>query len=217
MEELGRVAGPASARGRVLLAHLGSGASLAAVRDGRSIDTTMGFTPTSGLVMGTRCGDLDAGLVRYLMQEGGLTVERFHDLVNRESGLLGVTETSFDLRDLLARQDVDARAAEAVSLFCYRVKTGVGAMAAALGGLDTVVFAGGIGENSPEARRRICEGLDFLGISLGEQRNAESAPIISTEDGPVVVRVIRANEELLIARAAAEFLRLRRSAPTHAS
>ena len=217
MEELARVAGRPAARGRVLLAHLGSGASLAAVRDGRPVDTTMGFTPTSGLMMGTRCGDLDPGLVRFLTQVGGLTIEQFHDLVNRESGLLGISETSADLRDLLSRMDVDVRAAEAVASFCYRVKTGMGAMAAALGGLDTVVFAGGIGENSPEARLRVCEGLEFLGISLDERRNAAMAPIISTDDGQVTVRVIRADEELMIARAAAEFLPLPRSAPARAS
>jgi acetate kinase len=206
MEELARVAGPEAARGRVILAHLGSGASLAAVRDGRCLETTMGPTPTSGLVMGTRCGDLDPGLVRFLMRSGGLTLDQFHDLVNHESGLLGVSETSPDFRDLVARQEVDVRAAEAVALFCYRAKTGLGAMAAALGGLDTLVFAGGIGENSPEARRRICEGMEFLGITLDRRRNEAGAPLISTDDGRVAVRVIRTDEESMIARAAAEFI-----------
>ena len=184
MEELARIAGPGAARGRVILAHLGSGASMAAVRDGRCIDTTMGLTPTSGLVMGTRCGDLDPGLVRFLVRAGGLTIDQFHDLVNHESGLLGVSETSPDLRDLLSRQDSDVRAAEAVELFCYRAKTRLGALAAALGGLDTLVFAGGIGENSPEARRRICDGLEFLGIALDERRNTADAPLISTDGQP---------------------------------
>ncbi len=172
MDELGRVAGPRAASGRVILAHLGSGASLAAVRDGRCIDTTMGPTPTSGLVMGTRSGDLDPGLVRFLTRALGLSIDQFHDLVNHKSGLLGVSETSSDLRDLLSRQDIDVRAAEAVALFCYRVKLGIGAMAAALGGVDTLVFSGGIGENSAEARRRICEGLEFLAIILEERRNS---------------------------------------------
>ena len=140
------------------------------------------------------------------MRARGLTIDQFHDLVNHESGLLGVSETSSDLRDLLSRQDEDVRAAEAVALFCYRAKTWLGALAAALGGLDTVVFAGGIGENSPEARRRICEGLEFLGISLDERRNAANAPLISTEDGRVAVRVIRTDEESMIASAAAEFI-----------
>ena len=206
MEELARVAGPGEARGRVILAHLGSGASLAAVREGRCIETTMGLTPTSGMVMGTRCGDIDPGLVRYLMRAKGLTIDQFHDLVNHESGLLGVSETSPDLRDLLSGQDDDIRAAEAVALFCYRAKTWLGALAAALGGLDTLIFAGGIGENSPEARRRICEGLEFLGIALDESRNAANAPIISTEHGRVAVRVIPTDEESLIARAAAGFI-----------
>ena len=217
MEELARVAGPEAARGRVILAHLGSGASLAAVRDGRCIETTMGLTPTSGLVMGTRCGDIDPGLVRFLMRAEGLTIDQFHDLVNHESGLLGVSETSADLRDLLARQDDDVRAAEAVELFCYRAKTWLGALAAALGGLDTLVFAGGIGENSPEARRRICDGLEFLGIALDERRNAANAPIISTEDGRVAVRVIPTDEESLIARAAAGFIPRSRATPASES
>ena len=130
----------------------------------------------------------------------GLTIDQFHDLVNHESGLLGVSETSPDLRDLLSRQDDDVRAAEAVALFCYRAKTWLGALAAALGGLDTLVFAGGIGENSPEARRRICEGLEFLGIALDERRNAANSPLISTENGQVTVRVIPTDEESLIAR-----------------
>jgi acetate kinase len=206
MEELARVAGPQAARGRIILAHLGSGASLAAVRNGRCVETTMGPTPASGLVMSTRSGDIDPGLVRFLVRSGGLTIDQFHELANHESGLLGVSETSPDLRDVLARQVSDVRAAEAVALFCYRAKTGLGAMAAALGGVDTLVFAGGIGENSPEARRRICEGLEFLGITLDQRRNAAGAPVISTEDGRVAVRVIRTDEESMIARAAAEFI-----------
>jgi acetate kinase len=206
MEELVRVAGAEAARKRIILAHLGAGASLAAVRNGQCIETTMGLTPTSGIVMGTRCGDIDPGLVRFLMRAAGLTLRQFHDLVNHESGLLGVSETSPDLRDLLARQDIDVRAAEAVELFCYRAKTGIGAMAAALGGLDTLVFAGGIGENSAEARHRICEGLQFLGIAIDESRNSAGASLISTEDGRAAVRVIRTDEESMIARAAAEFI-----------
>ena len=148
MEELARVAGPEEARGRVILAHLGAGASLAAVQGGHSIDTTMGFTPASGLVMGTRTGDLDPGLVRFLSRAEGMTADQFDSLVNHESGLLGVSETSSDVRDLLARQNVDVRAAEAIELFCYQAKKWIGAFAAALGGLDTLVFAGGIGENA---------------------------------------------------------------------
>jgi acetate kinase len=206
MEELPRVAGAEAARGRVILAHLGSGASLAAVREGRCVETTMGLTPTAGLVMGTRCGDIDPGLVRFLTRASGLTIDQFHDLVNHESGLLGVSESSADLRDLLARQETDVRAAEAVELFCYRVKMGVGSFAAALGGIDNLVFAGGIGEHSSEARRRICDGLEFLGITLDEHRNAANGPLISTENGRVAVRVIPTDEESVIARAAAAFI-----------
>jgi len=203
MEELARVAGAEEARGRVVLAHLGSGASLAAVREGHSVDTSMGFTPTSGLVMGTRTGDLDPGLVRFLSQTEGMTASRFDSLVSHESGLLGVSETSSDVRDLLMRQSVDVRAAEAIELFCYQAKKWIGAYAAVLGGIDTLVFSGGIGENSPEIRRRICEGLEFLGIIMDDGRNTSSDLLISTAEGAVKVRVIRTDEEVMIARAAA--------------
>jgi acetate kinase len=200
MEELARVAAPSEARGRVVLAHLGSGASLAAVREGRCLDTTMGFTPASGLVMGTRCGDIDPGLFGFLAHAEGMTPERFHRMVNQESGLLGVSETSADLRDLMDRREGDARAAEAIDLFCYRVKTAIGALSAALGGLDVLVFSGGIGENSPEVRRRACEGLGFLGVDLDDGRNASSEPLVSTDVSPTRVRVIRTDEETMIAR-----------------
>ena len=200
MEELARAGGPSEARGRVILAHLGSGASLAAVREGRCLETTMGFTPASGLVMGTRCGDLDPGLVAFLAHVEGMTPERFHRMVNHESGLLGVSETSADLRDLLARRESDVRAAEAVELFCYRVRTGIGALSAVLGGLDSLVFSGGIGENSPEIRRLACEGLEYLGIALDAGRNSAGDPLISTDASRTRVRVIRTDEETMIAR-----------------
>lgn len=200
MEELARTAEPAEARGRVVLAHLGAGASLAAVREGRCLETTMGFTPASGLVMGTRCGDLDPGLIAFLSRVEGMTPDRFHRMVNHESGLLGISETSADLRDLLARCNADVRAAEAIDLFCYRVKTAIGSLSAALGGLDSLVFAGGIGENSPEVRRRACEGLEYLGIALDDGRNAAGGPVISTDVSPARVRVIRTDEEAMIAR-----------------
>jgi acetate kinase len=200
MEELARVAGLEAARGRVILAHLGAGASLAAVSEGRCIDTTMGFTPASGLVMGTRSGDVDPSLVAFLAQAEGMSPEQFHRMVNHESGLLGISDTSADLRDLLARRDADARAAEAIDLFCYRVKSGIGALSAALGGLDSLIFSGGIGENSPEVRRGVCAGLEFLGITLDDARNISNAPVISTDASPVCVRVIRTDEEAMIAR-----------------
>jgi acetate kinase len=200
LEELARIAGPETANGRVILAHLGAGASLAAVRAGKCIDTTMAFTPTAGLVMGTRSGDLDPGLLVYLMRSERLTADQMDDLVNRRSGLLGVSEISPDMRDLLTRQANDTRAAEAVSLFCYQAKKWLGAFAAALGGLDTLVFSGGIGENAPEARARICDGLEFLGIRLEESRNAAGAAVISAEGSSVTVRVMRTDEEAVIVR-----------------
>ena len=200
MEELARLGDPAATTGRVILAHLGNGASLAAVRDGKSIDTSMGFTPTAGLVMSTRSGDLDPGLAPYLARTEQITTSQFYKMVNHESGLLGVSETSSDMRDLLDRETKDVRAAEAVALFCYQAKKWIGSFAAALGGLDTLVFAGGIGENAPVVRARICEGLGFLGIELNEACNAENAGVVSTDASRATVRVIRTDEELMIAR-----------------
>jgi acetate kinase len=189
----------------VILAHLGNGASMAAVRDGKSMDTSMCFTPTAGLVMSTRSGDLDPGLAPYLARTEQMTTSQFYKMVNHESGLLGVSETSSDMRDLLNHEKKDVRAAEAVALFCYQAKKWIGAYAAALGGLDTLVFAGGIGENAPLVRTRICEGLSFLGIELNESRNKETAGIISTDASQVTVRVIRTDEELMIARSVLRF------------
>lgn len=200
VEELARLGDPAATKGRVILAHLGNGASLAAVRDGRSIDTSMGFTPASGLVMSTRAGDLDPGLLSFLSRTESMTPARFDHMVNRDSGLLGVSETSADIRDLIRREAKDVRAAEALALFCYQAKKWIGAYAAALDGLDTLVFAGGIGENSPLIRERICTGLEFLGVKLHRGRNAKNAALISTAAAPVAVRVIRTDEELMIAR-----------------
>lgn len=200
MEELGRVAGPEAAAGRVVLAHLGHGASMAAVRAGRCIDTTMALTPASGLVMGTRSGDLDPGLGAYLFRTEGMSPERFYRMTHAESGLLGVSETSGDVRDLLSAETSDVRAAEALALFCYQAKKWIGALAAVLGGIDTLVFSGGIGENAGPIRARICEGLAFLGISLDQRANLENAAILSSSDSPVTVRMLRTDEELYIAR-----------------
>ncbi len=154
MQELGRVAGPEAARGRIILAHLGNGASMAAVRDGQCLDTTMAFTPAAGLVMSTRSGDLDPGLVAYFSRTEGMSAEQFDEMVNTQSGLLGISETSPDVRDLFKREKEDARAAEALALFCYQAKKWIGALSAVLGGLDTLVFAGGIGSSRPRARPR---------------------------------------------------------------
>lgn len=208
MEELARLGDPAATTGRVILAHLGNGASMAAVRDGKSIDTSMGFTPTSGLPMSTRSGDLDPGLVSYLARTEKMTATQFHQMVNNESGLLGVSEISSDVRDLLAQEAGDVRAAEAVALFCYQAKKWIGSFAAALGGLDTLVFAGGIGENAPLIRERICDGLGLLGIELNRKRNAKNAPLISSDAGRVKVRVICTDEELMIARSVIRVLDL---------
>jgi acetate kinase len=206
MEELARLGDPAATAGRVILAHLGNGASLAAVRDGKSIDTSMGFTPTAGLVMSTRSGDLDPGLAPYLARTERISTEQFYEMVNRRSGLLGVSETSSDMRDLLAQEASDIRAAEAVALFCYQAKKWIGSFAAALGGLDTLVFAGGIGENAPLVRARICDGLGFLGIELDDPRNTGHAAVISTDASRVVVRVIPTDEDLMIARSVRRIL-----------
>ncbi len=199
LQELARIGDAAATRGRVVLAHLGNGASLAAVRDGKCIDTSMGFTPASGLVMSTRAGDLDPGIMSFLALTEAMDAPAYANMVNHESGLLGVSETSSDIRDLLARESADVRAAEAVALFCYQAKKWIGAFAAALGGLDTLVFAGGIGENAAPVRARICEGLQFLGIELHESRNAHGAPVVSSDAGEVAVRVIRTDEESVIA------------------
>ena len=208
MEELARLGDPAATNGRVILAHLGNGASLAAVRDGKSLDTSMGFTPTAGLVMSTRSGDLDPGLAPYLARTEQMTTKQFYEMVNHESGLLGISEISPDMRDLLAREADDVRAAEAVTLFCYQAKKWLGAFAAALGGLDTLVFSAGIGENCPSIRTRICDGLGFLGIELNEPGNAANAAVISTDASPATVRVIRTDEELMIARSVCRLLKL---------
>jgi acetate kinase len=197
LAELLRLGDPAAVRGRVILAHLGSGASLAAVLDGRGIDTSMGFTPAAGLMMGTRSGDLDPGLMSYLTLSESMTAAQFQTMVNHESGLIGISESSADVRDLLEREAADERAREAIDMFCYQAKKWIGAFAAVLSGVDTLVFAGGIGENSAPVRRRICDGLQFLGIEIDDTLNQRHAACIST--GAVTVRVIRTDEESVIA------------------
>jgi acetate kinase len=204
MQELARLGDAAAARGRVILAHLGSGASLAAVLDGHCIDTSMGFTPAAGLVMGTRSGDLDPGLASYLMLTESMNASQFQKMINEESGLIGLSETSADVRDLLERESTDTRARQAIAIFCYQAKKWIGAYTAALGGLDTLVFAGGIGENSAVIRRRICNGLQYLGIELDDALNDQHAARIST--GRVAVRIIRTDEESVIAKLTAQCL-----------
>ncbi|HTR42874.1 MAG TPA: acetate/propionate family kinase [Pseudomonadales bacterium] len=200
IEELRRRAGAKAANGRVVLAHLGNGASITAARGGKSMDTSMSFTPTAGLVMSSRTGDLDPSLAWYLLQVEKVSAKEFHHMVNHESGLLGVSEISSDTRELMAREKKDIRAAEALALFCYQIKKYICAMAGALAGLDTLVFAGGIGENDSILRGRICDGLEFLGIVLDAERNGAGVDVISAKDSRVTVRVIRTDEELIIAK-----------------
>ena len=200
MEELTRIAGPAAAGGAVIVAHLGSGASVAAVKDGISVDTTMGFTPVGGLVMGTRPGDVDPGVWWWLLDNEKLSATAFNQLINHECGLLGVSGTSPDMKDLLDRESSDVRAAEAVQLFCYPVKKTIGAYSAVLGGLDTLVFTGGIGEKSPAIRSRICAGLEYLGIELNQRANADDEIFLSAENARVGVYAIPTDEEWMIAR-----------------
>ena len=208
MEELARLARPEVARGRIVLAHLGNGASLAAVHHRKSVDTSMSFTPTAGVPMSTRTGDLDPGLVWYLARTENMSAKDFNDMVNFQSGLLGISETSSDMRDLLEKETQDVRAAEAVALFCYQVKKWIGSFAAALGGIETLVFSGGIGQNAPAVRARICDGLEFLGIELEEKHNAANAGVISPASSRVVVRVIPTNEEQMIAKTVCQVLGL---------
>jgi len=205
MQEL-RALAIKEAEGRVLIAHLGNGASMAAVRGGIGIDTTMGFTPAGGLVMGTRTGDLDPGVLLYLLAERGMTRTALNELVNQKAGLLGVSATSADMRDLLEKESADAHAAEAVALFCYQAKKYLGALSTILGGLDTLVFTGGIGEHATSVRQRICEGMEFLGIQIDPRRNKADAPVISPEGNSVTVRVMRTDEDLMIARHTSELV-----------
>jgi acetate kinase len=190
----------ADARGRVVIAHLGNGASLAAVRNGRPVDTTMGFTPTGGLMMGTRTGDLDPGVLIHLMRENNYGWKAIDDLVNNNSGLFGMSGISPDMKTLLDLRPGTPQAAEAVELFCYQLQKHIGAMTAVLGGLDTLVFTGGIGEHAADVRSQVCAGLTYLGITIDDDKNRIDAELISTVGSPCTVRVIKTNEDLMIAR-----------------
>lgn len=200
LEELERLDGAAAANGRVILAHLGSGASLTAVHQRRPVDTTMGFTPTGGIPMGTRSGDLDPGVLIYLQRNEKLSVDQLDHLVNHQAGLRGLSDSSADVRDLLAREGQDARAADALAVFCYQIKKTIGAFAAALGGVDTLVFSGGIGEHAAPVRQRVCTRLEHLGLFLDEARNEAGEGVICTQDSPAVIRVISTDEEVVIVR-----------------
>ena len=199
-DELARISGQAPANSRVIIAHLGNGASLAAIKDGHSIDTSMGFTPAGGITMSTRSGDIDPGIAEYLMQREKLTPRDFFQLMNNESGMLGISETSGDMRTLQQSANTDHRSAEAIGVFCYQVKKCIGSFAAALGGLDTLIFSGGIGENAVDVRTMICKGLGFLGIELDDKKNTNNEPVISGETSRVIVRMMRTDEQWMIAK-----------------
>jgi acetate kinase len=206
VQELRRLAGPAAASGRLVLAHLGNGSSLTAVRDGSSLDTSMAFTPIGGVVMSTRSGDLDPGVVTFLARNGPSSPDDLEDLLSHRAGLLGISGTTGDMRELLSRAPDHAPSRLAVAIYCYQIKKAIGSLAAVLGGLDAVIFTGGIGERAPSIRASICEGLEFLGVRLDEDRNASNAPVISSSQGSVTVRVIQTDEESMIARAAHAWL-----------
>jgi acetate kinase len=202
LEELARVDNHAATRGRVIMAHLGNGASLAAVRAGICIDTSMSFTPASGIMMSTRSGDIDPGILYYISKASAIGVDELQRALNHDSGLLGISKLSGDIRDLLNAENDNVDAALAISMFCYQIRKYIGAYAAALGGLDTLIFSGGIGENSAVIRQRICDGLTFAGITLNHDSNAVNTSIISADNSTVKVHVIRTDEELMIARLA---------------
>jgi len=206
MEELTRIEGHEAAQGRIILAHLDHGASMAAVYKGKSIDTSMGFTPVGGLMMGTRSGDLDPVVAWFIMKSEKLSPKQFNMLINHESGLIGISVTSSDMQDLLESQKTDFRAAEAVELFCYQAKKWIGAFAAVLGGLETLVFSGGMGENAPEIRSRICKGLGFLGIEIDEKQNKTNEQVILRNNGKTTVRGIHTDEEWMIVKTVSQMI-----------
>jgi acetate kinase len=200
MQELKSEAGPKAAEGRIVIAHLGNGASMVAVRQGKSVETTMGFTPAGGLVMGTRSGDLDPGVILYLLEEKRMKASAVNEMINHRSGLLAVSGISSSMKDLLDEESGKPHAAEAIDLFCYQAKKYLGALVCVLGGLDTLIFTGGIGENAPSIRQRTCLNMEFMGIHLDSRLNDANAPVISPKKSPVTVRVMKTSEELMIAR-----------------
>lgn len=205
IEELRKIE-PELADGRIIVAHLGSGSSITAIRGGKTVDTSMGFTPTSGIPMSSRSGDVDPGALLYIMEQGGFSVGDMRRMVNQESGLIGISETTVDMRDLLDREHDDPRAKDAVDLFCYEARKRIGAYAFALGGLDAIIFSGGIGERAPRIRDRILHDGAFLGIDLDHERNEHQGPLISSDTSPVHVRVMHTDEEMMIARITSTFI-----------
>lgn len=199
LRKLRRLA-PKEAKGKVVIAHLGNGASMAAVRNGKSIDTTMGLTPTGGLIMGTRCGDLDPGIALYLMKQKKVSPKKLEKLFNHQSGLKGISGVSSDMMVLLDMETTNLRAREAITMFCYQARKFVGSLSVSLEGINTLVFTGGIGENAATIRSRICKGLQFLGIEIDKNKNNRHREIISTKNSAVTIRVIKTNEEFMIAQ-----------------
>lgn len=195
---------PDEANGKIIIAHLGNGCSLAAVSNGRSVDTTMGMTPIGGLMMGTRCGDMDPGVLLYLLTLKKMTPSVLDQLLSHESGLKGVSGVSADMKILLSMEAENGQVAEALDLFCYSARKMIGAMVAALNGLDTLVFTGGIGESAPTIRRRICDGLQYLGIRMGSE-NEKNSDVISIKESQVSVRVVKTNEAYIIAQHMLQF------------
>jgi len=198
LQEFSRVAGEGAANGRVIIAHMGNGVSLSAIRDGRSIDTTMGLSPSGGVPMSTRSGDLDPSVAAYLDLNEGVSSEQFSAMTSLESGLIGLSETTSDMKKLLEIEADDTRAAEAIALFCYQIKKQIGAYAAALGGVDSLIFSGGMGEQAPRIRARICEGLEFVGIELDNGRNEMNSELISSDASKVGVHVLHTDEAVTI-------------------
>jgi len=205
LEELAALAGPAAAKGRVIIAHLGNGASMAAVSGGKCLDTTMGFTPTGGLVMGTRPGDLDPGILTWLLNQQGVSPTDLAKIMQHESGLFALSGGISDMRTLL-KPDASPEAKHAVAVFCHIARKHIGALSASLGGLDTLIFTAGIGEHAAEIRREICKNLGYLGVQFDEGRNSRNAAVISPDAGLVCVRVMKTNEERMIARHTARLL-----------
>jgi acetate kinase len=206
LQRLEQVAGPEAADGRVILAHLGNGSSLAAVREKRSVDTTMAFTPLGGVVMSTRSGDLDPGVMTYLARSEQLSADQLEHLLSHDAGLLGISGSTGDLRLLLEREASDDACRLAVAAYVYGIKKAVGSLSAVLGGIDTLVFSGGIGEHAAVIRTRVCDGLDHLGIRVDHVANGTHATVISSSASRVKVLVIPTDEELMIARAAHRLL-----------
>ena len=200
VDDLRRRHGPAALDERLIVAHLGNGASMAAIRHGRSVETTMGFSALGGMPMGTRSGDLDPGILLYLAGHDGLDAAEIEELLYRRSGLLGLSGVSADMRELLTHREDTPEATQAVDFFCHRARHFIGALSAALGGLDRLIFTGGIGANSPAIRAQICAGMGYLGITLEEGRNRTPGPVISADEGPVRVEAVATDEERMIAR-----------------